>query len=283
MKKILVLTDFTANATHAETAALRIAGKMDAGIILYHTLSYIPLIPSDGAGPYVAETADMLFENSKERLILEADKLREIGVIRGCHVSIVEKNGEGSLGEVIADLTSEPDIEMVIMGGRSGGALHHLLIGSDTAAVIRKARKPVLIIPVNIAWEIPAKVVFATDFGTGDIPAVSFLQDLSAVLGLGLDIVHVVPNGEMVAETSPGSAFRQYLAQQGLSYNQSRGEDIHRELQRYCEKNGANLLAITHGERSFISRLFGHSESRAAISDQQLAVLVFPPGFKQNN
>jgi nucleotide-binding universal stress UspA family protein len=280
MKKLLVLTDFSSNAFHVEVAALSLSGKLSAGIILYHTIPYIPLIPSDGGGPYVTKTASMLFDDSKERLIQEADKLREVAVMRGCHVDIDEENGEGGLGEVITDLTGDPNIEMVIMGGRSGGALDHLLSGSDTAAVIRKAQKPVLIIPVKTEWNVPGKVVFATNFETADIPAVSFLQHLSVRLGFSLDIVHVIPKGKVPIEVGPEVAFRQYLVHHGLNYNQVRGEDVHRGLQHYCKKNGADLLAMTHGQHSFISRLFGHSESRAMISGQQLAVLVFPPCFK---
>ncbi len=279
MKKLLVLTDFTTNAFHAETVALKLAARMGAGILLYHTLPYIPLIPSDGGGPYVTETASMLFEDSEERLVQEADKLRDIAVMTGCRVDIEEKNGEGTLNDVTAELTSGSDIEMVIMGGRSGGALEHLLSGSDTAAVIRKARKPVIIIPMSADVDIPGKVVFATNFGTADIPAISFLNDLSAQVSFQLDIVHVIPKGEVVIEIGPEVTFRKYLDHHGLNYNQVLATDVHKGLQHYCEENSTDLLAMTHGQHSFISRLFGHSEARAAISGQQLAVLVFPPDF----
>ncbi|SEO42942.1 universal stress protein [Mucilaginibacter sp. OK283] len=281
MKKILVLTDFTANASHAAAAALRIAAKLDAGICLYHTLPYIPLIPGDSGGPYVAETEKMLFEDSKERLIQEADKLREVSVmVMGHCLYIEERSGEGSLGGVIGNLTEEPDIEMVIMGGRSGGALEHLITGSNTAAVIRKARKPVLVIPMNAIVNVPGKVVFATDFGTSDIPAVSFLHNLAVRLGFYLDIVHIIPRNEVVTGIGAEVAFRNYLVRHELSYNQVQETDVHKGLQHYCEENSASLLAMSHGEHSFIARMFGHSESRAMIADQRLAVLVFPPGFK---
>ncbi|OCX54016.1 hypothetical protein BEL04_07005 [Mucilaginibacter sp. PPCGB 2223] len=281
MKKLLVLTDFTANASHAEAAALRIAAKIGAGILLYHTLPYVPLIPSDSGGPYVTETANMLFEDSKERLMQEADKLKEIGVMTpGCEVRIEERNGDGSIGDVIADLTNDPDILLVIMGGRSGGALDHILSGSDTAAVMRKATKPVLIIPMNAAFIIPGKVVFATDFGTADIKAVGFLHDLSVKLGFELDIVHMIPHGEVNTKIEPEVSFRKYLNQHRLNFNQVFTDDVHRGLRHYCQEKNTDLLAMAHGHHSFVSRLFGHSESIAMISDQQFSVLVFPPGFK---
>ncbi|MCQ6961513.1 universal stress protein, partial [Mucilaginibacter aquariorum] len=57
-------------------------------------------------------------------------------------------------------------------------------------------------------------------------------------------------------------------------------EDVHQGLQHYCKQNGVDMLAMTHGEHSFIARLFGHSETRAMLADQSLPVMVFPPDFK---
>lgn len=280
MKKLLVLTDFTANASHAEGAALHLARKMGAGILLYHTLPYIPLIPSDSSGPYVTETTTMLFEDSKERLIQEADKLREVAVMRNYVIEISEKSAEGSLSDLIAELTEDPDVELVVMGGRSGGALDHLLSGSDTAAVIRKAKRPVLVIPLAASGDIPKKMVFASDFGDADIPAVSYLHDLAVRLGTPLDIVHMVLHGEVITEIGPEVAFRKYLDQHHLNFNQVFAEDVHQGLQHYCQQNGVELLAMAHGHHPFISRLFGRSKTNAVIADQQLPVLVFPPDFK---
>jgi len=280
MKKLLVLTDFTPNASHAEVAALHLAVKLGYSILLYHTLPYIPFIPSDSGGPYAAETVGVLFGASKERLMQEADKLREITVMTPVKaVNIQEKSGEGNLGDVINELTADPEIEMVIMGGRSGGALEHIFSGSDTNAVISKARRPVLIIPAHVAWHIPRKVIFATDFGINDIKAVSYLQELSLRLQFTLHIVHMVHHGEVLTEIGAEVAFREYLDEQQLQYTQVSAGNVHTGLRAYCDEQGAHLLAMAHHQHSFVSRLLGHSETMALIDDQTLAVLVFPPGF----
>ena len=281
MKKILVLTDFTANASHAELAALSLSAKLKAGILLYHTLSYIPLIPSDSRGPFLTETASILFEDSIDRLCQEANTLKMLAKkMPGYKLEIDCSNSEGSLKDTIRKLTDQSDIEMVVMGGRSGKVLDHIFSGSDTTAVISEAKKPVLIIPMKTDWNIPRKVVFATNFGTSDIPAVSFLIRLSLLIGFQLDIVHVLNKGEVVADMGPEAAFRKYLVRHQLTCNQVFGPDGHQGLQRYCEEKKADLLAMTHGYHPFISRLFGHSDSLAVASNQHLAMLVFPLDFK---
>ena len=281
MKKLLVLTDFSANASHAAAAALRLSARLDMDLLLYHTLPYIPLVPTDSDGSYVSGAERMLFDDNRERLMQETTALRMLAAkSKGRHIHIGFRNGDGDLGDVIGELTAETDIEMVIMGGRSGGAMEHLFTGSDTTAVIRKSCKPVWIIPETADWDTPQKVVLATDFGAADLPAVDFLIGLSQILGFQLEVVHVVSNGEVTTEIEPEIVFRKFLAHRNLDCTQVFGADVHHSLHQYCKDNRTDVLAMTHGHHSFIGRLFGHSESRDTIADRQLAVLVFPPGFK---
>lgn len=281
MKKLLVLTDFTANAAHAEAAALRLSAGLGAGVILYHAMLFISTMPSDSLGPYVSETASALFENSRQRLQQEADQMKNASAnIEGLKPDIEYMNGEGSLGDLIEELSEEPEIEMIIMGGRSGGAMEHLLTGSDTAAVIRKASKPVLIIPPTVTWGLPGKIVFATDFGIADIPAVDFLLQWSKLPGFYMDVVHIIKQGEVVANIGSEVAFRKYLLHEQVNYIRLFCDDVRLGLQQYCKEHSVDILAMSHGHHSFISRLFRHSESRAAIAGKQLAVLIFPPDFK---
>lgn len=280
MKKLLVLTDFTACAAHAAQAAVRLAAQLGDDLVLYHTMPYVPLIPSDGGGPYVTEVAHILTEDSQAKL---AEVVTGLQQSPDCHTQISQQSGEGGLGSQIAELTGPSDIELVVMGGRTGGALDHLFQGSDTSAVIRKARKPVLIIPVSVPWRLPATVVFATDYSVEDISAVSFLQELSLRVGFTLKIVHVLWQDDVVSDVAPGIAFGKFLAERRLSCEQTLADSVHEGLVNYCSKHHADILAMSHRHHSFVGRLFSRSESRSVIADGALAVLVFPPEYQHQN
>jgi nucleotide-binding universal stress UspA family protein len=281
MKKLLVLTDFSANSAHAETIALHLSAKLNADIILYHTLPYIPMALSNSEEPLVIESTDMLYESSQEQLKKEAGDLETLRTeTAGRHIRIECKSGDGNLADNVLQLTSGEDIDMVIMGSRSGGAISHLLTGSDTSEVINKATKPVWVIPVTVEWNIPKKVLFATDFGATDLPAVDFLLDLAKAFNFQLEIIHVLRPDEVITEIGPEMAFRKFLAHRKLNCQQVFGERLQPTLQHYCAENDIDLLAMTHQHHSFVSKLFGRSASKAAIAQQQLAVLVFPPNFK---
>ncbi|MCR8557804.1 universal stress protein [Mucilaginibacter sp. BJC16-A38] len=287
MKKLLVLTDFTANAAHAAIAAVRLCGKLNTDLLLYHTVQYIPVVPDYNAGSYVTVTAGILFKDTEENLSREAASLRSLEQnFPGYQPRISYVNGEGDLSENIKALSGQQDIRLVVMGGRSGGALDHLITGSDTAAVIRKARKPVLIIPEKVELTELKKVVFATDFGVADISAVNYLLEIAPPLGFKLEVVHVVRPGEVVTEIQPEVAFRKYLNHLDsyqITYRQLSGDRISQRLQDYCHETGACLLAMTPGHHDFIFRVFGHSETKETIAQHGLAVLIFPPDFEKNN
>ncbi|MFD2872920.1 universal stress protein [Mucilaginibacter ximonensis] len=281
MKKLLVLTDFSANAAHAEAAALQLSAKLNADITLYHILPYIPMILSNSAGPLMTESTDILFEDSIEHLNKEANELRQLcDKITGCHTRIDCLSGDGSLADNVREMSGA--IDMVIMGGRSGSAISHLLAGSETSAVISKARKPVFVIPAGANWDIPKKVVFATNFQAADLAAMDFLLSLAEALNFQLDIIHISRPDEVITEIGPEIAFRKYLAHRGLSCVRIFSEDMQPALQQYCQEHDVELLAMTHQHHSFISKLFGHSESKAVIAHQQVAALIFPPDFNQS-
>lgn len=286
MKKLLVLTDFTANAAHATRAAVQLSSKLHADILLYHSVQSLPVIPDYSGGAFVTEAADILFNDCKEQLNKEAESLRSVTIkTGGYHPKISCINDDGTLGDNIKKLSGQQDIQMVIMGGRSGGALDHLLTGSETAKVIRGSQKPVLVIPAKANLDILEKIVFASDFSAADISAVKYLLEMAHLLGVRLEIVHVVPVGEVVTNIQPEIAFREYLNQldnNRVSYQQLHGDHISQLLQEHCRVASADVLAMTHGHHDFISRVFGHSETKEAIAQDNLAVLIFPPDFEEN-
>ncbi|MBB5396836.1 universal stress protein [Mucilaginibacter sp. AK015] len=279
MKKLLVLTDFSANAAHAESAALRLSSKMSADLVLYHTFSYVPMALSNIEGPLV--TPDMYYADSMENLQKGANRLNELcATIAGCKTHIECKTGDGGLAENVRELTAGNEMSMVIMGGRTGGTIDHLLTGSDTAAVIRKSRKPVCIIPSAAQLGIPKKVVFATNFEMSDLPAVDFLLDLGKDLDFELQIVHILRPGEAATAIGAEMAFRKFLLHRGLTCKQVFREAVQPALQHYCADEKVDLLALSHQHHSLVARLFGHSESKAVIAQQQLPVIIFPPDYK---
>jgi len=283
MKKLLVLTDFTSNSAHAATIAVGICNRLGTDLLLYHSIQYVPLVTDYTYGTYITGTANTLFKESREKLTQEAESLQPMALRNNVYHPIIRcESGEGNLGANVKKITKKMDIIMVVMGGRSGGALDHLLTGSETTAVIKNAMKPVLVIPEKADLNSINRVIFATDFGTADIAALKYLTEIATPLGFEIEVVHV----ERPHTTSTGIerevTFREYLNELGsekISYGSIIGKHAVPRLQDYCKETSSVILAMTHGSQGFISRLFDHSETKEVIAHQQVAVIIFPPAF----
>jgi len=281
MKTLLLLTDFTRNATHAGACAIELATKLKADLLLYHSIQYMPIVPDFANGSLVTETNDIIFNDSEQTLLNAAKELEAHAAEPDSYQPKINcESGEGNLGYNIRAFTARADIQMVVMGGRSGGTLDHLLTGSETAAVINTSQKPVLIIPLSADLSAVRKIAFATDFHASDINALDFLAELAQAVGANLEVVHVVKPGSVVTDIEPELLFRRYLNSfepTSVSYQQLVGDNISVLLDKYCHKNSVNLLAVTHQQHGWLSSLIGHSESVTLLEKQHQAVLVFPP------
>jgi nucleotide-binding universal stress UspA family protein len=286
MKQLLALTDFTKNSVHAASIALKLCEKLNSGLLLYHSMQYVPVVPDYTYGSYVTETADLLFKESKEKLAEECKSLQSLSDTNlGYQPKVSSLSDEGALADHIKSISARPEISLVVMGARSGGALEHLFSGSETTAVIRNSMKPVLIIPETTHLTGFKKVVFATDFSPADIKAIKFLMELSDPLCFQIEVIHSLRPGYAVSKIEAEMAFREYLdglAQGKISYKHIFGNHKVQPLQEYCEETGASILAMTRGQHDWISRLFEHSETQEIIAHQHLSVLIFPSGFTED-
>lgn len=284
MKKLLLLTDFTANAAHAAACAMQLCAQMNTDLLLYHSVQYVPIVPDFPNGGVITETNDILFKDSRVQLEQVTKVLKGLSLSRGkYHPEIFCENGEGSLAANVRELSSRQDIRLVVMGGRSGGALDHILAGSETSTVIGASRKPVMVIPASVEPSLLKKVVFATDFQPIDIIVLDFLIELTQIMGVHLEVVHVTIPASVVTNIEPELIFRKRINQldpQAVSYQEIIGDDIRGMLVAQCQQNGPALLAMSHQRHGVFSQLFGHSESKKMLKQADLAVLVFPPDLE---
>ena len=167
MKTILVLTDFTKNAAHAASSALMLAEKLGTRLLLFNTFYNMPILPSNGgsSGPWVVEDLVLRETDCDKKLKqLSADLQKQVRPHSANKPQIAVQYGEGELSRNIETILQEIDVELIVMGARSGSAINHIFTGSDTRAVIDRATRPVLIIPENQGLQNLRKITFATNF-----------------------------------------------------------------------------------------------------------------------
>lgn len=282
MKNVLALTDFSENAVNAAKAALVLSGKLKANLILFNTYLAFPAIDAYAGGPWILDEYANRRESSKETLDLLTEGLESLALqlepddrkpaIKGI-------SGDADLGLSIEEIATHKDVEMIVMGARSAKESGKPFFGHDTNAVIEHAACPVLVVPAGSDFSHIFKVIFATDFGPNDMEAIRYLVKLAKLFSYRIEVVHVAEPGEAKFKSAEQTAFEKQLARlryPQLSYHVVNGKDLVNRLKREAGKEKAGMIAMLHHQHSFFVRLLEHSETKEALSKQDIPLLIFP-------
>ncbi len=141
--KLLVATDFSPQTKKVLKVAREMAAALRAELWILHVAAP-PAFKSYGAGERQdrEETAAELRE--EHRLVQEAtDSMRDAGIqAKGLMVP-------GSPAKAILEEADRLDADLIILGSHGFGAVFKMLLGSISSAVLKKSRRPVLIVPAD--------------------------------------------------------------------------------------------------------------------------------------
>jgi len=155
IKRILYTTDLSKNAAHAFRYAETFSKKFDAEIIILHVIEEISVDAKLALSAYLDEKylkeklgqkATGRIERIEKRLKAFCDK--EFQDNSECAKNVVSiEVCEGYPEEEILKKVDELDCDAIVMGAHEKGRAHTFL-GSVAKRVLRRARKPVFIIPL---------------------------------------------------------------------------------------------------------------------------------------
>jgi len=138
IRKVLVPTDFSAHADEAFRVAHRLASALGAEVILFH-IARPPAVVSEG-GQILIDPRDGKSTNLWDRfqsMVASDPKVRvEHEVI------IADRPGPRHILEILDKL----GCDLIVMGTHGKSWLKHLLFGSVTEDVVRRARCPVMVV-----------------------------------------------------------------------------------------------------------------------------------------
>ena len=289
MKTILVLTDFSKNATHAAAEALTLSGKLHADLLLFNTFITYPTAASYAGADWVAEEFAERQTHSKLALEMLTEGLEAMtdDLDEGDRMpSIYWQSEDCDLAYNVNEICRHKNIELIVMGTRADNQ-GEFLYGEDTDAVIEHAKRPVLVLPAKTNLKQIRKIVFATDFNNADIQAIHDLIKLGNALHLEIDVVHIVePERKDGTTDDRKRIFTEGFAKlkyQGLAYHELSGTSVIAKLKHICNENGTGFLAMLHHQHSFFARLFKHSQTKELLINQKLPLLVFPSSAGEND
>ncbi|MDH3710648.1 MAG: universal stress protein [Cyclobacteriaceae bacterium] len=260
MKKILVPTDFSKQAGYALDAAVDLAKRTDAEIVLLHVVEgFVPGSFSTMGG--VPDDLDQevfmkkLIEKSKRDLHKLADK------DENSDVKITPTVQVGNAFTHISKDILENQADLVIMGSQGTSGYEEVFIGSNTEKIVRHADCPVITVKNPVDFDQVNEIAFAADFRDGDNNVIKPLKDLQNVLGAKLHLVKVDTPGTFESSRTIKKRIKAFVQQHGLEnytmeiYNEYTEED---GIIYFAEDIDADLIALsTHGRTGLIHLLSG--------------------------
>jgi nucleotide-binding universal stress UspA family protein len=156
IKKILYATDLSDNSAYALRYAMNSAIKHDAGIVILHVFELITTtnrfalelyldgeIRKKNFNERVSETIDRI----QIRLKILCDKEFDGDIKYADRVASIEVC-EGFPADEILKKADDFNCDVIVMGTHGKGLITQAFLGSTAKRVLRRTRKPVLIIPL---------------------------------------------------------------------------------------------------------------------------------------
>jgi nucleotide-binding universal stress UspA family protein len=199
LERILCPTDFSDASAHAVEQAVVIGGYYKSGITALHVVQ--PVEPS-------LETLSV--ENLKQ------ETAAFVGGAVAAGLAVDVRVETGLPANHIVECASRLAAGLIVMGTHGSSGFEHLILGSVTEKVLRKAPCPVLTVPPRAHTEsrLPLRrVLCAVDLSDASRAAARFAASMAQESGAGLTLLHVLewpwhePPAPPLDELPPEQAF----------------------------------------------------------------------------
>jgi nucleotide-binding universal stress UspA family protein len=267
---ILVLTDFSLAAKNALEYTIQLAQKISAGVRVMH-VDMLPVMEV----PYPAANYAELILSREKSIHKNLDALKQ-SMSRKYSVNLETISHIGSLYESMDSYCKENNIDMVVMGTTGGSALEQVLIGSNTTAVVRRIKIPVLIIPEECKYRAIKKITYASDYTENDFPDIARLFYLAEQYKAELTVLHVKSEIDNFLKKSSNffTRNRKDISFKNWKSKRITDPDIMTGINQYVSKNKTDLLILAKHNRSFFEKIFHRSLSKRMAFHTKIPLLI---------
>ncbi len=275
MLKILVPTDFSAEAKNACLYAYEFASYTNSTILLYHAIP-LPIAVTDipFENFYLDEQQEIdLLHDSFKKTILE-NKLDPFMVEVSAAVTSTNNVSEG-----IEDTFKKHGCDMVIMGTHGASGISKVILGSNTAQLISQVKIPIIAIPARYRFEPIYHLVYASDLkNLSDELAViiPFSKVFQAVLEI-FYFDYAGPESEQLMFDAQKHIDE--LAYKNLSLRVKKGNlqmSVAENIKQQIDPSNTQMLILYRAEHSWLDNLLLGSNTRKLVMKPSIPIMVLP-------
>jgi nucleotide-binding universal stress UspA family protein len=300
-RNILCPIDFSEATGHTVEQAMAMARSRPSSICALHVCQ--PMVVSV---PGFVPPDERVPAGQLSRAQTHAAACFERASADGIRVDVTIDIGEPA-GQILARASEWP-ADLIVVGTHGASGFEHLLLGSVTERVLRRASCPVMTVPphAQATSQLPfRRLVCAVDFSEWSLRALDHAGQIAQESGAGLTVVHTIewpwhePPGPDLHQLPPAQAaalgdYRRYVETSATTRLQDVVRDVVKdrcvatsrvshgkpyvEILRCAAEEHADLLVLgVHGRNPFDVLLFG-STTNQVVRQATCPVLTIRSG-----
>ena len=276
MKNILVPSDFSDNARDALNYAVNVADQCGSRLHLLN-VSHVVSRTTDMLNSAMM-VRRMVEQAEREFAELKAELIRDMQE-KGKHVPHIEYvTMEGDVVETIVDAAKEVEADLIIMGTQGASGLREVVMGSNTANVIRQTSCPVLSVPKDLEYKSIERITFATDLLEDDSAILKQLVAFAKHFDARIQIL-TVWDEHMKKELRDLDELQDRLVRNisypNISFHIVKEADILEGINGFTLSHETDVIALLTRGRNFFERIFSPSLTRKFSMHSEVPVLAF--------
>ena len=279
MKNILVPTDFSNNAYAALFYVSKLFSEDTTQITILHSfedeVSMLTSRVDVGRSDVVIQK---LFESSDEEGKELVHRI-ELDMNNKAHSYDVIST-PAPLTRTINKLVVSEGIDLVVLGSKGRTAAEEVLMGSTTVKVIQSLQGcPLLVVPQQVDFVVPANIAFATDFN--EFFQLSKLKPIIRLVRHFDSQIHVIHVG-LESELNPEQKknleyFRNDLSEYETEFHFApKVGNVSKTIHQFIDTKGMDLLALAYHKHAFVKALFREPVVSRVGKHTHVPTLVIP-------
>jgi len=274
MKRILVPTDFSAQAENALKVAAQLARRFDGEIFLLHMLE-LPLQlvdPVSGSGTQNLPEAIFFMKLAKKKFreLINEPYLKDIIV----HDTVEFHQAFDGIMEV----SKEHNCDLIVMGSHGSSGLKEVFIGSNTEKVVRNSTIPVLVIKNEHEEFDINNFVFATDCNLENKHTLNKAIQFANKIDAHLHLLYVNTANNFKTTLEAKNCLEDFVKGEDLNHhtlNIYNDVTVEKGVLNFAKSINAGLIGIsTHGRKG-LAHFFNGSISEDLVNHANRPVVTF--------
>lgn len=281
MKKILVPTDFSKNASCAFLYAMELAENLDATVTVVHI--YHP--SANHLNEFYIPSDDEIEKASKERLdefVAEhySKNIEEVIVAN----MVEQKLVIGFAADTLVEMSKTGEYDMIVMGATGSTGILEKVFGKVSLYVAQRAACPVLLIPSGggVNFRPVRKLMYASEYESADENVLKKIGDLSNKLNSKIHLVHVYDKMEATPK-NPENHIAHFLLEKAFQLkapwlqfqmDSITSDTVAHGLEAYAKEHNMDWMILVKPQRRFWERLFHTSKTNEIIMNPSIPLMV---------